>query len=66
MPCRAHSEEQYNRSYVERAFFHSNRGNSAFAARLKYALAYSAARSFPCSMSSTLSDGAIQLFVVTW
>jgi len=40
-------------------------GSSECAARFKYARARSAALSLPCSISSTGSEGASQLFVVT-
>ena len=52
--------------YAERDFFHSNNGGiSKRPALCKYALAYASALSFPCSISSTGSEGATQFFVVT-
>src|SRR6516165_11223959 len=51
--------------YTERDFFQFNGGSSESATRRKYAFAYLSARSFPWSMSSTDSDGAIQVLVFT-
>jgi hypothetical protein len=51
--------------YRERDSFHFRGGNSAFAVFFRKFLARSDARSFPDSMSSTASDGAIQFFVFT-
>jgi len=51
--------------YAERDFFHSNNGISKYPALYKYALAYAVALSFPCSISSTGSEGAIQFLAVT-
>ena len=51
--------------YRDRDCFHVNGGISEFAACFKYARARSAALSFPWSISSTGSEGASQLFVVT-
>ncbi len=50
--------------YAERDFFHVNEGSSKLAA-CRYTLACSAALSFPCSISSTVSEGAIQFFALT-
>jgi hypothetical protein len=46
--------------YTEQDFFTVNEGSSKLAAFPRYALACSAAQSFPCSISSTVSEGAIQ------
>src|SRR5580704_17155672 len=51
--------------YAERAFFHSSEGNSRFARSFRYFSACFAAISLPSSMLSTVSDGAIQVFVLT-
>jgi hypothetical protein len=52
-------------AYTERDFFQFNGGSSEPAMRRKYALAYFSAQSFPWSMSSTDSDGAIQVLLFT-
>jgi hypothetical protein len=51
--------------YRERESFQFNGGSSEFAASFRYAPACSAALSLPCSISSTGSEGAIQLLVLT-
>ena len=51
--------------YRERDAFHSNGGSSEFATSLRYARACSDVLSLPSSISSTSSEGAIQLFVLT-
>src|SRR6266436_5008057 len=51
--------------YAERDFFQFKVGRSELATRRRYAVACAAARSFPCSISSTASEGAIQLFALT-
>jgi len=51
--------------YAERDFFHSNGGNSKWPALQRYTLACATALSFPCSISSTSSEGAIQFFAFT-
>jgi hypothetical protein len=51
--------------YTERDFFQFKGGSSESATRRKYAAAYRSARYFPWSMSSTDSDGAIQVFSFT-
>ena len=48
--------------YTEQDFFHRNGGSPKLAAFRGYTLACSAALSFPCSISSTVSEGAIQFF----
>jgi hypothetical protein len=52
-------------NYAERDFFHSNGGSSKLPACRRYALGCGAALSFPCSISSTSSEGAIQFFAFT-
>src|ERR1700733_3471715 len=54
-----------NKRHRERDSFHFIGGNSAFAVFFRKFLARSAARSFPDSISSTASEGAIQLLVFT-
>jgi aminobenzoyl-glutamate utilization protein B len=51
--------------YAERDRFQANGGSSRLAARRRYAAACAAARSLPCSMSSTVSEGATQTLPVT-
>jgi tRNA(adenine34) deaminase len=51
--------------YRERDVFHSNGGSSEFATCLRYARACADVLSLPSSISSTSSEGAIQLFVLT-
>src|ERR1700675_715815 len=51
--------------YREREVFHSNGGSSEFAICLRYARACSDVLSLPCPIFSTVSEGAIQLFVLT-
>jgi len=57
--------EQTYADYAERDFFHSNNGISKCPALCKYALACASALSFPCSISTTGSEGETQFFVVT-
>src|SRR5580704_15568566 len=52
-------------NYAELDFFHSNDGSSKLPDFRRYALACATALSFPCSISSTGSEGAIQFFAVT-
>ena len=61
----AEGVNQRGGGYTERDFFHVNGGSSKLAAFRRYALACSAALSFPCSISSTDSEGAIQFFAFT-
>jgi len=60
-----HGEGPKHLAYTERDFFQFSGGSSEPATRRKYALAYLCAQSFPSLMSSTDSDGAIQVFPVT-
>jgi len=52
-------------NYTELDFFPSQGGSSKLAARRRYTITCAPARSFPCSISSTASDGAIQFFALT-
>jgi hypothetical protein len=52
-------------NYPALEFFHSNGGSSKLPEFRRYVLACAAALSFPCSISSTGSEGAIQFFAVT-
>src|SRR5258708_12322796 len=67
MPSEEHTLRSTGRAaaYAERAFFHSKGGSSKLPARLRCAAAYAAAFSLPCSISSTDSDGAIQVLALT-
>src|SRR6516164_4291737 len=65
--ARSGAPERFDKqlAYTDRDFFQFSGGSSEPATRCKYALAYLCARSFPSSMLSTDSDGAIQVFPVT-
>jgi hypothetical protein len=52
-------------AYAERDFFQTNEGSSRLAVRLRWASAYAAAFSLPCSMSLTGSEGATQFLALT-
>jgi hypothetical protein len=60
-----HPDRPFVRRYRERDVFHSNGGSSEFATRLRYSRACADVLSLPSSISSTSSEGAIQLLVLT-
>jgi hypothetical protein len=51
--------------YADRAFFQTNSVSSKYPILLKYARACASAQSFPCSILSTVSEGAIHVLAIT-